>query len=79
MSCRSHYVLDRGRVYAARPFSQTEIADNRSHDRLALEIGELTGSEHGSFGTPAASHERDETEQHRTLWDRLCHGLWQLR
>jgi Family of unknown function (DUF6527) len=34
--CRSHYVIDRGRVRWARSFSDTEIWLNREDDRRAL-------------------------------------------
>ena len=36
LACRSHYVLDRGRVRWSRAFSDDEIARNRGRDQRAL-------------------------------------------
>jgi hypothetical protein len=36
LPCQSHYVLDRGQIDWARPFSQKEIGSNRSLDRSLL-------------------------------------------
>lgn len=37
LPCRSHYIVDRGRIHWARTFSEREIARNRIHDRALLE------------------------------------------
>lgn len=39
LPCRSHYVLDRGRVRWARTFTDAEIDRNRARDRRALTNG----------------------------------------
>ena len=37
LACKSHYVINRGRVQWARSFSPDEIARNRARDRAALD------------------------------------------
>lgn len=37
LPCRSHYVVDRGKVRRARDFTQSEVAWNRFRDRALLE------------------------------------------
>lgn len=37
LACKSHYVIDKGRVQWARNFSPDEISRNRARDRAALD------------------------------------------
>ncbi|MBJ8348661.1 DUF6527 family protein [Antrihabitans sp. YC2-6] len=76
LPCRSHYVLDRGRVHPARQFSPIEIARNRTQDRFALKYDEWTGSDDGPLDIPDASHKPEGKQQHSTRWDRLRRRLW---
>ena len=48
LPCRSHYIVDQGRVRWARTFSEAEIKRNRSRDRAALSTRDSTTS--GSAG-----------------------------
>lgn len=60
LTCKSHYVIDSGRVRWARQFSKAEIDRNRARDRRALEGESYVTDEveHGVARTeikPAAS------------------------
>ena len=37
IGCKSHYWIKKGRVQWSRPFTQSEIRDNRARDRAAIE------------------------------------------
>jgi hypothetical protein len=73
--CRSHYVIDRGRIMEADPWSDEQLAKERTRDQRAK------ASYYGVAETPAkasASTKKPEAQLGKSLWSSI-QRLWGRR
>lgn len=73
LACRSHYVINKGRVRWAKSFSNAQITNNRERDRAALDRGNRNGFhiEPDSGETTAAESDDKPKGRVRRWWHRL--------
>ena len=73
LKCRSHYVIDRGNVNEAGPWSEEQVAAERRRDRAAKArfYGQSPKVELPAESTPA----KNEPSFWRRLWTQMCGRL----
>lgn len=76
LPCRSHYVIERGKVITARPWAEEEIAAERRRDRMAKARHYETVENPGAVETEPISTK--SSKEAPRLWSKIKQWLWVL-
>ncbi|WP_372574850.1 DUF6527 family protein [Ruegeria jejuensis] len=74
LDCRSHYVIKRGRVVEAGPWTDEQVAAERLRDRKAK--SRHYANQPTVNRTPGPTHSLEHETQRKSIWNRIWPFFW---